>query len=364
MKRLVRQPDVIPQQAVGIGMLGAVGMIPYGMDEKIEDIVSGRFGAHLPLSPATRRARYIEHAVDPAMAGTRALLGLGHTEELLHGAGLGHLVGSGPYKDKMEASIRSYLLINKNRIEDKYKVDSRDPTVELFRIPQLGALYQQFVRDSVAEGRDAIGKKFRTGAKFNPLRIFGRRAREQGFLGRQIFGEETADAKEKLIDAKIDDISERFVVMLGNFVRGHTEAQLREMGIDREALFDTVEYFTNVAPEEVDNPEEGTYNPHRYAPFTTEGSRQTVASPFVSGLNPMFRRRVAVVPARHIPAPIPEEEEESSSDEERGEVGEADYEGDDEARFIGRGHTEQLLHGAGLGHLVRKPRRRHLGRGI
>lgn len=363
MRRLMRQPDVIPQQAVGIGMLGAVGLLPFGLDEKIDDAVAGRFGAHLPQTAATKEARYIEHAVDPAMAGVRALLGLGHTEELLHGAGLGHLVGAGPYKDKMEASIRSFLRINKGRIEDKYRVDSGDPEIELFRVPQVGALFQQFIRDSVAEGRAKIAKKFTTGAKFNPLKIFGRRAREQGFLGRQIFGAETADAKEKLIDATVDDVGERLVVMLGNFVKGHTEAQLREMGINREALFDTVEFFTNVAAEEIDNPEAGTYNPHRYAPFTTEGSRETVASPVVSGLNPMFRRRVKVVPARRaaVPEEEEEEEEESSSDEERGE---ADYEGDDEGRFAGEGRVRKLLHGAGLGHLVRTPRRKHLGKGI
>lgn len=361
MRRLLRQPDVIPQQAVGIGMLGAVALLPFGLEEDIDNVVKGLPRAFGPLTQHEME----EPVANPAMYNVRKMLGLGRTEELLHGAGLGYLVGGGPYKDKMEASIRSYLLINKGRIEDKYKEDSGDPTVELFRVPKLGALYQQFIRDSVAESRDAVGKKSRTGAKFNPFKIFGRRDREQGFLGRQIFGQKPAEAKEKLISNKNNEISQRFVVMLGNFVREHTKEQLREMGLNREALFDTVEYFTNVPVEVIPNPEAETYNPHRYAPFTTEGSRETVASPFVSGLNPMFRRRVAVVPARRAPAPIPEEEEEeSSSDEERGEVGEADYEGDDEARFAGEGRVRELLHGAGLGHLVRKPRRRHLGRGI
>jgi hypothetical protein len=59
---------------------------------------------------------------------------------------------------------------------------------------------------------------------------------------------------------------------------------------------------------------------------------------------------------------FPEDEEEEEEEEEEEDE---DYEGDDEGRpFIGGCRTEQLLHGAGLGHLVRSPKRKHLGKGI
>jgi hypothetical protein len=285
------------------------------------------------------------------------------TEGLLSGSGLTHLVGSGPYQDKAEASVRAFIRINKQRMEDHYKrITGTD--VELFRNPQLGALYQQFLRTSVENARAAVKAERRTGAKFNPLRRLGRPDRPQGWLGRLFYGREVADTKEEIIDRQVDEIGEGLVRMVGNFVREQTEAGLREAGIDRESLFDVVEFYTNVAPVEIDNPEAETYRTPRYAPFTTEGSRETVASPVVSAMNPMYRRRVRVVPARRAVAPEPEEEEEEAEEAEAGEVGEADYEGDDEGRFAGEGRVRELLHGAGLGHLVRTPRRKHLGKGI
>lgn len=364
MRRLVDHPDNRPENAIGIG--GPVAPLPANTAGLIDDVVSGRFGAALPLSLQEMERRRREAYLEPTQSMIRSYLGLGKSR-------LSHEEDSEDSEDSEE---------------EERRLKGGKGTVDLLRR----------IKNSLRLGNEAttrlpLGTRENLYRQYREIKAALRAARPAMLLGRNFQSQRVLDARQH---RKVDTVHE-FIDNIVEAAEQHWPDEFIQEAIPLlEELRANVERYRprTARPRENDGMVENPMlaGPGQYwidalpiRPLngavpagTHEG---TLDEPLAAGeeilynadaFDPLKIIRVSDIP-RNVIRHLKHYEEvggppiwsydlddyhnqtRTSNMPVRGIVGSAKH------------RVHSLLHGAGLAHLIQddaKPRRKNLGRGI